>query len=110
MTLNPDPALTALLSEAADIHERITKRAAEIVYDFMTREKLTHLDTGTEHAIPNGFETDDQLITAVTYLPRKLFTWCGGVSTYRITVAAIADYLGRDHQTQSRTLRLVHSA
>lgn len=110
MTLNPDPDLTALLSEAADVHERITKRAAEVVYDFMTREALPHLDTGTEHAIPNGYETDDQLITAVTYLPRKLFTWLGGVSTYRITHTAIAEYLGRDHQTQGRPLRLVYSA
>lgn len=110
MTLAPDPALIALLSEAADIHERITKRAAEVVYDFMTRERLPHLDTGIEHAIPDGYETDDQLVTAISHLHPKLFTWRGGISTYRLTLAAIAEYLGRDYQTPSRPLRLVHSA
>lgn len=110
MTLSPDPDLIALLSEAADIHQRITKRAAEVVYDFMTRQDLPHLDTGTEHAIPDGYETDDQLITAVSYLPRKFFEWSSDASSFRVTRARIAECLGRSHETPARTLYLVHSA
>lgn len=110
MTLAPDPDLIALLSEAADIHQRITKRAAEVVYDFMTRQVLTHLDTGTERAIAYSYETDDQLTTALSQLPPKLFDWHGGLSTYRLSRVAVAKYLGRDPEKPTRTLHLVHSA
>lgn len=110
MPLSPDPDLIALLSEAADVHQRITKRAAEVVYDFMTRQNLPHLATGTEHAIPDGFETDDQLITAVSYLPRKFFEWSAEASSFRVTRAVVAKYLGHDPEKPTRTLHLVHSA
>ncbi|WP_078354543.1 hypothetical protein [Mycobacteroides chelonae] len=94
MTMQPDATLTALMAQETQIQEAITKQATRVVHDFMTQHGLHDLQTGTGRVIPSGHETDDQLISAVSRLPHRVFSWGGGDVNYHLPRAALAEYLG----------------
>lgn len=100
MMMQPDATLTDLMAQESQIQEAITKRAARVVYDFMTRHDLQDLQTGTSRVIPAGHETDEQLISAVSRLPHRVFSWDGGAINYHLPRTALAEYLGAAAPTE----------